>query len=491
MGHGASVSEVPTGVKPPVRISAGIPVYVGTAPINSVDLTNVNKPKVANTLEEAVAAFGPLTDDFDNWTLHEAIKAHFSVYSVAPIVLINILDPNNSDHIAIVTAESHQLVDGKVQLQVYGGPDAPLLGILKSTVVVKNQAGNVTYTLGIDYTLAFDDDGFLVVTRKTTGSIGASAIIKADFHYLDPSGVVADDIIGGYSGGTYTGLEVVEQVYPSLRLVPGFLLAPKWSQTPEVAARMAVIAGSINGAFRAMALTDLSTDAGDIPSYADAAAWKTDNGFTSVNSVPCWPKQKNGSDVYHLSTIVACVANVTDAAHDGIPYASPSNKAVSGTSAVLDDGTEVLLTRPQANALNDQGIMTLLNGFNGWRLWGNRTGGYPGTTDPKDAFIPLRRMFNWMQNTVILTADANIDDPINRRLRDLVLGTFSSLINGLIAVGAFVDGKIEFRASENPTTDLSDGKIKWHVTLTPPSPAQEMEFVLEYDPAALAKLFDS
>lgn len=487
MGHGVTIQEQPTGVKPPVRISAGLPVYVGTAPINSVDLTNVNKPKVAYSLAEFVAAFGALSDDFDLWTLHEAAKAHFSVYSVAPIVCINVLDPDNADHVAITTDQSHQLVDGAVQLQVYGGPDAAQLGVIKSTVVVKKAAS--VKTLGTDYTLAFDADGFLVVTVKAGGSLGASDIILVSFHYLDPSGVVADDIIGGYTAGAYTGLEVIEQVYPALRLVPGFILAPKWSQVPEVAARMGVIARSINGAFRALALTDLSTDPGEIASYADAAAWKADNGFTSVDSVPCWPKSKNGSDVYHMSTVVACVANITDSQHDNLPYASPSNKPVSGTSAVLDDGTEVLLTRPQANALNDQGIMTLLNGFNGWRLWGNRTGGYPSTTDPKDTFIPIRRMFDWIGNTVILTTDANVDDPVNRRLIDLVNGTLTSFLNGLVAAGALVDGKIEFRADENPVTDLADGKVKWHLTLTPPSPAQEMSFVLEYDPTALDALF--
>lgn len=489
MSHGVQIEEVPTGVKPPVRISAGIPVFVGTAPINSVDVTNVHKAKVAYTLAEAEAAFGPLSDDFSSWTLHEAIKAHFSVYSVAPIVLINILDPAKSAHKAAVTGQSHQLVAGVVQLQVYGGPDAPLLGVIKSTVVIKNQAGNVTYVLGTDYTLAFDADGFLVVTRVSTGAIGASAIITANFSYLDPSGVVSADIIGGYSAGVYTGLEVVKQVYPALRLVPGFILAPKWSQVPAVAARMGVIANLINGAFRAMALTDLSTDIGVIPSYASAAAWKTSNGFTSIDSVPCWPKVKNGADVYHLSTVVACIANVTDAAHGNLPYASPSNQPISGTSAVLDDGTEVLLERTQANALNDQGIMTLLNGFNGWRTWGNRTGGYPGTTDPKDAFIAIRRMFNWIANTIILTTDANVDAPINRRLVDLVLGTLTSFLNGLVAAGALVDGKIEFRADDNSAVDLSDGKIKWHLTLTPPSPAEQMTFVLEYDPTALDALF--
>jgi phage tail sheath protein FI len=35
--------------------------------------------------------------------------------------------------------------------------------------------------------------------------------------------------------------------------------------------------------------------------------------------------------------------------------------------------------------------------------------------------------------------------------------------------------------SENPLTSLMAGKIKLHVYMTPPSPAQEIDFVLEYD----------
>jgi phage tail sheath protein FI len=484
MAHGVTVREQPTGVKPPVEISAGLPVYIGTAPINSVDLENVNLPKVAYTLAEAVEQFGALSDDFESWTLHEAIKAHFSAYAVGPIVLINVLDPENAYHVASATGESHQLVDGEVQLQVYGGADEPQLGVLEASVVVTGA------TLGTDYTLAFDDDGFMVVSIVEGGALAEDDVILVDFDYLDPSGVTADDIIGGYSGGQYTGLEVVEQVYPALRLVPGFILAPMWSSTPEVAARMDAIAGAINGAFRAAALVDLSTDPADIPTYATAGAWKSDNGFDGDNSFPCWPKFKNGDDVYHGSTHLACIANTTDSEVDGIPFRSPSNKSATGTAAVLDDGTEVLLTRPQANSLNDQGIVTFLNGFNGWRLWGNRTGAYPGNTDPKDAFIPIRRMFNWIGNTIILTTDTNVDDPVNRRLIDLVLGTITSFLNGLIAQGALVDGKIEFRADENPSTDLADGTVRWHVTLTPPSPAEEMEFVLEYDPTALEGLFE-
>jgi phage tail sheath protein FI len=486
MGHGVNILEQPTGVKPPARVSAGLTAYVGTAPINSVDLTNVNKAKIAYTLAEAVGMFGPSTDDFANWTLHEAIKAHFSLFSVGPIVLINVCDPANAAHKAHVVDQSHQLVDGEVQLQVYGGPDEPMLGVLQSTVVVK-KAG-VTKTLGTDYTLAFDDDGFMVVTRVSTGSIGASDVITATFDYLDPSGVTADDIIGGYSGGQYTGLEVVRQVYPGLRLPLGFISSPKYSQIPEVASRMAVLAHKVTG-FRCMALTDLSTDPGEIASFADAAAWKSDNGYTSVDQAALWPLGKIGSDVYHASTLMACIANTTDADVEGIPFVSPSNKSALITSAVDDDGNEILLEEEQANALNAQGIVTLLNGFFGWKLWGNRTAGYPSTTDPKDAFISIRRMFNWIGNTIILTTSGNVDNPVNLRLVRLVLNTLGTFLNGLVPIGALVDGKIEFRKEENPATDLSDGKVTWHVTLTPPPPAEEMTFVLEFDPAALQNLF--
>jgi hypothetical protein len=265
---------------------------------------------------------------------------------------------------------------------------------------------------------------------------------------------------------------VVEQVYPALRLVPGFILAPKWSRRETVAARMATLARSINGAFRAMALTTCRPTRATSPLRRRAGVEDGDNGYTSVDSCRVLAEVKNGDDVYHASTVMACVANLTDAAQQRHPVREPEQQGGDGTSAVLDDGTEVLLTAPQANALNDQGIVTLLNGFNGWRLWGNRTGGYPGTTDPKDAFIPIRRMFNWIGNTIILTTDANVDDPGNRRLIDLVLGTLGVVPQRPDRAGALVDGKIEFRKDENPVTDLADGKIKWHVTLTPPSPAR-------------------
>ena len=37
-------------------------------------------------------------------------------------------------------------------------------------------------------------------------------------------------------------------------------------------------------------------------------------------------------------------------------------------------------------------------------------------------------------------------------------------------------------AEENPLLDLMAGILRIHIYITPPSPAQEIDFTLEYDP---------
>lgn len=489
--HGVTVNEVPTGVRPAVRTTAGLPFYVGTAPINLGDESFVSKPIVAYTLAEAQAKIGSVFDAalWKDYTLLEAVYAHFKLFNVGPIVLCNVLDPSNTNHVNSATNETHVFdSDGTVKISIYGD-DGPKFGVLKSTVVVK--VGGVTKNVDHDYTLAFDANGYLVISRVSGGGIALEDVMTVTFDYFDPSGVSASDIIGGYSGGHYTGIECVEQVYPRLRLVPGLLLAPGFSQEPTVGLRLQTKAAGINGAFKAIALCDIEPSEYEVSSYADVAAWKTDNGFTSELSANFWPMAKDaGGRIYHGSTLAACIINTEDQARGGVPYSSPSNKDAKITGTCFEDGEEVSpLTRPQANALNDQGVITFLNGFNGWRLWGNRTGCYPGNTDVKDAMLPVKRMFVWVANTTILTTDSLVDQPGNRRLIDLVLETMGALINGLIAAGALVDGKIEFRSEDNPTIDIADGKIVWHITLTPPSPGEKLVFDVEYDPAALSALF--
>lgn len=68
--------------------------------------------------------------------------------------------------------------------------------------------------------------------------------------------------------------------------------------------------------------------------------------------------------------------------------------------------------------------------------------------------------------------------------KDCKLGILDSAniwLNGLVGAGYLLGARVEMLESENPLTSLMAGKIKLHIYMTPPSPAQEIDFVLEYD----------
>ncbi len=480
--HGVYISEVPTSVIPPAQVAAGLPVVVGTSPINMAeDQSYVNKPMLAYTYQEAVKALG-YSDDWSKYTLCEFMKSHFTLYNVAPVVFINVLDPTT--HKTDVAAADASIVDGAITINQ--------TGVMLSTLVVKLTAEGQPLVKTTDYTAAFDADGQVVITPTPDGAAKDATKLSIAYSKLDPSAVDSDDIIGGVDGvtGAYTGLELVNKVFPLFRLVPGQILAPGWSQDPDVAAVMKAKASSINGLFKAMALCDIdSSDATGAALYSEVPAWKTTNNYTDPLQVVCWPKFGLGDDTYHLSTQLAGVICKLDGENDDIPYHSPSNKALQCDSAVNADGDGINLGPENAAYLNGEGIVTALNFIGGWKLWGNRTAAYPGNTDVKDTFIPVRRMFNWVNNTLILTYWQKVDEPTNRRLIETVVDSVNIWLNGLTARGALLGGRVEFQADENPVTDLLNGVVRFHVYLTPPVPAEDIEFVLEFDVSYLETLF--
>lgn len=475
--HGVTVSEIPTAVTPPVQ-SSTVPVVFGSAPVNlsKRGTAPVNEPVLCKTFQEAVDAFG-YSDDW-SFSLCEFMYSHFALFAVAPVVFVNVLDPANADHKTSVADVPASLVNdvAKVTQQ----------GILIDSVVVKNSGGTTTYVLDTDYTLGFDERGNLTIQRIAGGAIGSGETLSVDFDKLKPAGVTENQIIGGMDvNGNATGLELINQVFPRFRQVPGMIVAPGFSHIPNVADVMTAKAGSINGLFKTTALTDIPAS----ENYLDVPEWKSTNDYTSERQFNCYPKVVNGDKVFHLSTQLAGVLCATDAQNDNVPYISPSNQPMKITGAVKEDGTPLYLGPEQAQTLNGEGIVTALNFIGGWRAWGNRTGAYPSNTDPKDSFIPVRRMMDWIQNTIILTFWERVDGPITPRLVEAVTDSLNLWLNGLAAQGYILGGRVEFNQSDNPLENLMDGIIKFHVYVTPPSPAREIAFVVEYDAEYLNGLF--
>ncbi|MCY9589216.1 phage tail sheath family protein [Paenibacillus chitinolyticus] len=469
--HGIYTSEVPFSVMTPVSPQATIPVVFGTAPVHLSKLAAapVNTPILCKSWDEAVDAFG-YSEDWESYTLSEFMYSHFRLYKQAPVVLINVLDPaahktSAAPSEAVVTA---------------GMAVVSAEGILPSSVTVQSADGATTYSKEKDYTLAFDKKGRLMLSVVKGGAISpAATALKVGYDKLDRSKVTAADLIGGTDAATgeVTGLDLIKQVFPRFQLVPTLVLAPGFSHDPQVASVLAAKAESINGHFKAMALTDLPADR----PFTDLAVFKKENGYASERQIAAYPNVTKDGRTYRFSTHLAGVMCRTDLESDGVPHRSPSNKLLQADGTVLDNGTELPLGPDEAEYLNNQGIFTALNFVGGWKTWGNRTAAFPEITDPQNAFIPVRRMFDWIQNSVILTYWKHVDDPANKRLVESVTDSLNIWMNGLQASGYILGGRVEFIKEENPATDLMNGKLKFHIFVTPPSPAQEIQFKIEYD----------
>lgn len=95
--------------------------------------------------------------------------------------------------------------------------------------------------------------------------------------------------------------------------------------------------------------------------------------FMKVNELVCFPKLKLGDRIFNYSSQLAgLIANTDNTAElgNGTPCESASNKSLQADSMALADGTEVVLDVQQANYLNDNGIITALNFYNGFVSWG-------------------------------------------------------------------------------------------------------------------------
>lgn len=481
--HGVFPKEIPTAILPPSELADGVPVFIGTAPVQQVDggLENVNKPIYCSNKKDAVSQLGYSTD-WKKYTLCEAMYAAFDVYGIAPVIFINVLDPE--EHTETIAGDLVTLISGKVTL-----PN----GVLLDTLTVKSEDGQEEYNKNTDYLLSYTDEGALQLSVVPAGTIpGSAAKLAISCTVLDPTLVTKADIIGGIdiNTGRREGLEAITEVFLRYNKIPGSIGAPGFADDSEVGAVMTAKGYGINGVFKAQQIAlDINTET--CRKYSDVPAAKKAANFVDPLQTVCWPMGKLGDKVYHGSTIAICRKALTDFNNDGVPYWSPSNQTVQIDASILADKTQILLDLTDANYLNENGVATFLNFIGGWKFWGNRTAAYPGITDPKDVFISLRSMMSWWGNREVLSFWQLVDNPMNKRLLTTIMNSMQIDINGLVAEGALVGGRINIRADENPVTELINGKVSFHVNLGFAVPAEEIEFNNEYDTSYIEQLISS
>lgn len=459
--HGVYVTEQGTSVRTPAAVETGIPFVIGLSPVHAADKPAVaGVPVLCQNFADFEEAFG-YSEDYATYNLCEFAYSHFQLFGQQPAIFVNLLDPSTMK--SAVAAADKDVTGKKIELTVKAIDDSGL--------VVKAAGGNGNaYVKDTDYSVYYNADGKLVIEVLSGGAIYSATSLNVAYNEVTPASVNASAVA--------TGLEKIELCMTMLGVIPDLIVAPGFSQNSAVAAVMATKAAGINGMFKAKALIDI--DANTVNTYTAAIAAKGTNNFTDKNEIVCWPMLKLGDKKFHFSTQLAGLIATVDGEY-GAPYVSPSNKGLKCDALILADGSEVVMSLADANTLNANGIVTCLNFMGGFKAWGNYTACYPASNDVKDYFIPVKRMFDWTNNTLIRTFWNNLDDPMNRLLIDSIVDSANIWMNGMTGSGYILGGRVEYSEAENPLTNLMAGIIKLHVYITPPSPAQEIDFVLEYD----------
>lgn len=471
-GHGLIIREEATALTVPITGYSAVQAVIGTAPVNMLEdpAGAVNVPILATKAAEAMEKLGYCAD-FDKYTLCQTMYVTNNIYQVAPVIYINVLDPAKHKKALEATEASVDSLRATV----------PTAGILREGLTVT--AGDAELKLLEDYTVGFDVNGYLVIYLVAGGAGAGAEKVTVSGFALDPEAVTKEDIIGAYdpTTGAETGMELIRQIYPRFGIVPSVLLAPGYSQIPEVGIGLSAKAANINGVFKGIALLDLDTE--KARKYTDCKDVKEESGFASEFCYPLWPSFQVGTLIFAASAVVGALISYVDASNDDVPYVSPSNKIMGITGTCLADGTEVIMDQDQASAVNAFGVATAFNS-NGWRLWGNYTGAYPAVTDAKDMWLPVRRMFNWQGNAFIQTYLSKVDDPMNQILVESVVDS-ENIRCAALAPDKWAGARIEYAAEDNPNTDVLAGKMTFRQRIAPYTPAQEIVNILSYDVSML------
>ena len=449
------------------RQAGTVAVYVGTAPVNLVRdyaaAGRVNAPVKLTSYEDAQRKIG-MSDDWDKFSLCEAVNAHFKneLGNIGPIYIINVLDPASHKKESQTTTEL-TFANGRAT-------------IVSDTIVLDTLA-LASKVEGTDYAVEYDYRS-KTVTITSIGDDVITGAVNVTYDEIDTSKVTAADVVGGVSeSGVYTGIGCVGLIYQAFNAIPNILAAPGWSEQLTVYKALLGAASKINGHWDAVVMADIPMmdDSNAVDTIDKAIKWKTDNGVNAESAKVFWPMVA-GTDGknYHLSTLWVVESLRTDAEHSGVPMESASNKAIPAVkqyfgAASKNGGYDTV----RANELNANGITTAVFWGGRWVLWGPHTAAYNhGNVDDKSViFDNSLRMMMHISNSFQAEHGTVIDQPMTRGMADTIKNREQEKADALAAMGALLgEPVVDFLEEDNSSGDLIEGNFVWRNRHTPTPP---------------------
>lgn len=461
--HGAFAKLASISAKKAADVDSAF-VYIGTAPVHQAlgVKDNVNVPRIVNSMSEAKAIFG-YSDDWAKYTLCEAMYTHLEHEGVAPIVLINVFDPD--------AMKSAQSVSASMT------PENGRIVLLNAEDIIGATVKVGTKVLGTDYTLEYNSaKQSLTISEVTPGSLGTSAI-NITYNTADPSKVTNATVIGTTdNAGSNTGIYAVRNVYQLCKRVPAFIACPGFSGIPAVHNAMYANSQKINGHWDAYMLCDIPlVDAeSNAVTLANAAAWKASNGYTHENESVYFP-MVTGVDGkhYHISTLAGAALQRLLLEQDGVPYMSASNTDcdIIETLWLGEEQSGKVFDDEMINRmLNQNGICSATYVGGRWALWGCHPAAYTiATANDQNRFDTAMMMLFYVSNDFQVRRALDVDKPLSMNDLESIVAEEQTRLDALTKIGALTYGKVKLNATYDAKSDAANGdySFAFEITTTP------------------------
>lgn len=439
--------------------STSAAVYIGTSPINLIrgyaTKKLVNEPvKLTNITAQRVIGY---SSDWSKFTLSEVIKAHFSnpKGNVGPVHVINILDP-----------DVHRTAEAEHELTFVNGEAVVTTDtIILDTFAIENKVEGTDYELSYDF-----NTGKLTV--RSLGETPLTGTVACTYRDVDLTQITASVFRGSKSDGVYTGAYVIEKLYPFYGIVPQYIAAPGFTNDPANYKALCDLAYQVNNHWFGFVYADLPIMDGSTPivTMDDVKAYRLANGYTESNSKIYWPMAKIDNDIYHVSTL-AVVEKLRVDQELKHPCGTDGNKTVAVTSLYFGEDIEKVYDQEDGNILAQEGIATVVAWAGRFKLWGDHTAAYmysrEDVLDKRLIFDANVIMLNYTLNQFQLRYENQIDQNINKAVKDTITHDFQEWLKSLVADGALIGNpQVEFLEENNPSDEISKGRFVWNIFQT-------------------------
>lgn len=469
--------------------SQGAIVYVGTAPVHNVEggANNVNKPIVVNNIAEARKYFG-YSDEWDKYTLCEAMHVHLENKGVGPLVFINVLNPATHRASEAGTV-SKTPENGRVTI-----PAAQ--DIILDSVVVKS--GNTAKIKGTDYAIAYNiEKKTITISELTAGALGTSAL-TITYNTVDATAVTTADVIGASDGlGLNTGIFAIKNVYQLTGYIPAYLAAPGFSSVPAVHAAMYQNSVKVNGHWDVYMFVDLPIVNGETPLTLDTAkTYKNGNGYTKENETVFFPlAQGTDGKIYHLSVLAAANFQELLLAQDGIPYKTASNTdcslienlylGASNTGRIYDDSII-------NEKLNKNGIASAAYVGGRWAIWGCHSADYDQENgDQINVAETNRMMLYYISNDFQHRRTPDVDKPMTANDLQTIIAEEQTRVDALLNIGALTRGVVTLNADAQARSDIMNGDYSFLFDITTTPLAKSLTAIVNWTDEGFVTYFES